>query len=230
MRLSIILPVLNEVDRIATSLQGLAPFRARGAEVIVVDGGSEDATLSRVGERADRVIVAPRGRASQMNAGAERATGDVLLFLHADTKLPDCADRAIAGALAASARVWGRFDVAIEGRHAGLPVIAVLMNARSRLTGIATGDQAIFVRREAFEAVGGYAEIPLMEDIVLSRALKRVSLPACMGERVLTSGRRWEKHGVARTILAMWRLRLAFFLGANPRDLALAYGYRPRDA
>lgn len=230
MRLSIILPVLNEVDRIATSLEGLAPFRARGAEVIVVDGGSEDATLSRVGERADRVIVAPRGRASQMNAGAERARGDVLLFLHADTKLPDDADRAIASALAASARVWGRFDVAIEGRNAGLPLIAVLMNARSRLTGIATGDQAIFVRREAFEAVGGYAEIPLMEDIALSRALKRVSLPACMGERVLTSGRRWEKHGVARTILAMWRLRLAFFLGANPRDLALAYGYRPRDA
>ena len=151
----------------------------------------------------------------------------MLGFLHADTRRPAGAEQDILGA--AASYLWGRFDVAIEGRHPLLPVVARAMNLRSRITGIATGDQAIFVTRQAFETVGGYAEIPLMEDIVLSRALKRLSRPACLGERVTTSGRRWEQHGPVRTILTMWRLRLAFFLGADPRALALAYGYRPRD-
>jgi rSAM/selenodomain-associated transferase 2 len=230
MKLSVIVPVLHEEATIRQHLAALAPLRVRGAEVIVVDGGSEDATVREAQSEADLVLVAPRGRACQMNAGAHAATGDVLLFLHADTRLPADADQAITGALAAGGRVWGRFDVRIVGRHPLLPLVAALMNARSRLTGIATGDQAIFVTRNAFEAARGYAEIPLMEDIVLSRALKRLSRPACLEQRVTTSGRRWEQHGTVRTILTMWRLRLAFFLGADPRTLARAYGYRPRDA
>ena len=229
MRLSIVVPVLDEAEGIAAHLAALAPLRANGAEVIVVDGGSTDATCEIAEPLSDRVVVAPRGRATQMNAGAALASGDVLVFLHADTRLPVEADRLIAAALTA-ARRWGRFDVEIEGRHALLPLVAGLMNLRSRATGIATGDQAIFVTREAFREVRGYPDIPLMEDVALSRALKRLSRPACIAQRVTTSGRRWERRGVLRTIATMWRLRLAFFLGASPRRLALAYGYRPRDA
>jgi rSAM/selenodomain-associated transferase 2 len=152
----------------------------------------------------------------------------VLLFLHADTALPEAADRMIAGAVGAG-REWGRFDVHIVGRHRMLPVIATLMNWRSRHTGIATGDQAIFVTRKAFDAVGGYPDIALMEDIALSRALRRRSPPACLSARVRTSGRRWEQHGVWRTIWLMWRLRAAYWLGADPVELARRYGYRPRE-
>ena len=227
-RLSIIVPVLDEADAIAAHLDALAPLRARGAEAVVVDGGSRDGTVEQARGRADRVLVAERGRASQMNAGARVASGDILLFLHADTRLPPGSDDLVRESLT-KGRVWGRFDVRIEGGRF-LGTIATLMNQRSRLTGIATGDQAIFVARDAFAATGGYPDIPLMEDIVLSRRLKRLSRPACLKARVTTSGRRWERNGVLRTILTMWRLRLAFFLGADPRLLALAYGYRPRDA
>ena len=230
MRLSIVVPVLDEAEGIAAHLAALAPLRANGAEVIVVDGGSTDGTCEFAEPLSDRVVVAPRGRATQMNAGAALASGDVLVFLHADTRLPAHADRLIAGAFTDGGRRWGRFDVAIEGRHPLLPLVAGLMNLRSRATGIATGDQAIFVTREAFREVRGYPDIPLMEDIALSCALKRLSQPACIAQRVTTSGRRWERRGVLRTIATMWRLRLAFFLGASPRRLALAYGYRPRDA
>jgi rSAM/selenodomain-associated transferase 2 len=228
-RLSIIVPVLDEAETIAAQLDALAPLRARGAEVIVVDGGSRDGTLALADTRADRVLAAPRGRASQMNAGASAAACGILLFLHADTSLPPEADRLIGDALAGRP-VWGRFDVRIEGTHPLLSLVAGLMNRRSRLTGIATGDQGIFVTREAFTTVGGYPDIPLMEDIVLSRRLKSLSRPACLAERVTTSGRRWQQHGVLRTILTMWRLRLLFFLGADPQDLASAYSYGPRDA
>jgi rSAM/selenodomain-associated transferase 2 len=230
MRLSIIIPVLNEGEGIAGHLSLLAPLRARGAEIIVVDGGSRDGTPEQARGLAGKILDAPRGRGSQMNAGAAAASGDVLLFLHADTRLPADADALIAAALASSDRAWGRFDVQIEGSHPLLPVIAHLMNRRSRLTGIATGDQGIFVTRQGFQAVGGYADMPLMEDIAISRALKRLSRPACIATPVTTSGRRWERHGVVRTILKMWRLRLGFFLGADPGKLALAYGYQPRDA
>jgi len=230
LKLSIILPVLDEEAGIAAALMALAPFRARGAEVIVVDGGSRDGTAALAAPLADRVITSERGRAVQMNAGAAAARGDVLLFLHADTRLPLDADLLIRDGLAQSGRAWGRFDVTIEGRHPLLPVIAAAVNARSRLTGIATGDQAIFVTRQAFTSVGGYADLPLMEDITLSARLKTLSRPACIAARATTSGRRWETRGVLRTILTMWRLRLAFFAGADPRDLAVAYGYRPRDA
>jgi rSAM/selenodomain-associated transferase 2 len=224
-KLSIIIPVLNEGEAIAAALDALAVLRALGAEVIVVDGGSRDATIQRARPRADRVILAPRGRALQMNAGAEKAAGDVLLFLHADTNLPPDADHVVLSGLERSGHAWGRFDVKIEGRSPVLRVIAWLMNIRSRLTGIATGDQAMFVRRAAFQAAGGFPAIPLMEDIALCKRLKRVSRPLCLRERVTSSGRRWETHGVFHTMLLMWRLRLAYFFGADPKKLAQRYGY-----
>ena len=223
-RLSIVMPVLNEEAGIAAALQAIEPLRARGADVIVADGGSADRTVALARPHCDQLIVAPRGRAAQMNAGAAAAGGDVLLFLHADTELPAHADRLILDGLAESGRAWGRFDVRIAGSHPFFPLVAAMMNLRSRATGIATGDQAIFVDKSAFAAVGGFPDIALMEDIVLSRRLKRLSRPLCLGARALTSGRRWEKHGVVRTILTMWRLRLALFLGAAPDKLAARYG------
>jgi rSAM/selenodomain-associated transferase 2 len=224
-KLSIIMPVLNEGESIAAALDVLADLRARGTEVIVVDGGSRDATVQRARPRADRVVLASRGRALQMNAGAEQASGDVLLFLHADTRVPADADHVMLKGLERSGRVWGRFDVKIDGRSPVLLVVAWFMNLRSRLTGIATGDQATFVRRSAFQAVGGFPAIALMEDIALCKQLKRVSRPLCLRERVITSGRRWEKKGVLSTIILMWHLRLAYFFGADPKELARQYGY-----
>jgi rSAM/selenodomain-associated transferase 2 len=223
--LSIILPVLDEGETIRPSLDALAAFRARGVEIIVVDGGSRDATIRDAQARADKVIPAPRGRASQMNAGAEAASGDVLLFLHADTRLPIDADRLVLEGLAHSDFAWGRFDVTIEGRSPLLALVAHLMNLRSRLSGVATGDQAMFVTRDAFRSIGGFPPIPLMEDVALSRSLKRLSKPLCLRAHVITSGRRWDRHGVLPTILLMWRLRLAYFLGADPALLARRYGY-----
>lgn len=224
-RLSIIIPVLNEGDGIVAALDALAELRQDSAELIVVDGGSHDATVQRAQAHADHVISAPRGRASQMNAGAAKASGDVLLFLHADTRLPREAVPLICGGLASSSRNWGRFDVRIAGQHRALRLVASMMNWRSRLTGIATGDQAMFVRRTAFYAAGAFPAIPLMEDIALSKRLKHAGRPLCLRERVVTSGRRWEAHGVVRTILLMWRLRLAYFFGVDPAALARQYGY-----
>ena len=216
------MPVLDEAAGIESALAPLQPLRARGAEVIVVDGGSRDRTRELAGGHCDRILEAPRGRARQMNAGARQARGDTLLFVHADSVLPASADNAIAQAVARGAR-WGRFDVTISGADPMLAVVAWMMNARSRLTGIATGDQAIFVRREDFVAAGGYPDIALMEDVALSKALKRIGAPACLRERVVTSGRRWERNGTIRTIVLMWRLRMAYALGADPNGLARRY-------
>ena len=228
MTLSIVIPVLNEATSIESSLAALTPLRQSGTEVIVVDGGSADDTIALARPFADQVISAPRGRGAQMNAGAAIARGDVLLFLHSDTRLPSGADTLIRDGLGASGHVWGRFDVAIAGTHPFLPVIATMINARSRLTGIVTGDQAMFVTRVAFYEAGGFPDIPLMEDIALARKLKQLSPPLRLVERVTTSGRRWEKSGVLRTILLMWQLRLSFWLGADPAKLARRYGYVPR--
>ena len=235
-RFSVVIPVLDEAATIDAALHALAPLRAQGAEVIVVDGQSRDDSAARAAPGADRVLVVSRGRARQMNAGAAQAHGDVLLFLHADTQLPARALEAIDAALAPSpssvsgagaevgaAPVWGRFDVSISGRSPMLGVIAALMNLRSRGTGIATGDQAIFVTRAAFEQVGGFPDQPLMEDIELSKRLGRLGPPACLRERVVTSGRRWETRGVWRTIALMWRLRLLYRLGVAPDRLARGY-------
>ena len=217
-RLSIIMPVRNEAAGIREALEALAPLRARAHEVIVVDGESDDGTASLAAAACDQMLVTPRGRALQMNTGAQVASGDALLFLHADTRLPEGADELVFAALARSS--WGRFDVRIASRRALLALVACGMNLRSRLTGIATGDQAIFVRRDAFP---GFPEIPLMEDIALSRALKRRERPACLRARVVTSARRWEARGVLRTILLMWRLRLLYALGTPPQRLARDY-------
>ena len=220
-RLTIVLPVLNEAAIIVGTLEALAPLRAHGAEIIVADGGSRDGTARLAAPFADRVITVPRGRGAPMNAGAALGIGDALLFLHADTTLPDDADRLIDAALAR--RAWGRFDVRIAGRHPLLAVVARMINWRSRLTGVATGDQAIFVTREAFEAVGGFPDLPLMEDIAISLRLKRLCRPFCIATPAVTSGRRWEQNGVARTILLMWRLRLSYYLGVEPAVLADLY-------
>jgi rSAM/selenodomain-associated transferase 2 len=220
-RLTIVVPVLDEAAIITAALQALAPLRARGAEVIVVDSGSGDGTPALAASLADRVIAASQGRGAPMNAGAAFGSGDALLFLHADTVLPDNADGLIAAAL--DQRAWGRFDLRIAGRHPFLAVVARMINWRSRLTGIATGDQAIFVTRTAFEAVGGFPDLPLMEDIALSQRLKRLCRPYCIGTPAVTSGRRWEYHGVLRTVFLMWRLRLAYYLGVAPTHLAAQY-------
>ncbi|MDB5810663.1 MAG: glycosyl transferase [Betaproteobacteria bacterium] len=228
--LSIIIPSLNEAAGIAATLEALQGFRARGAEIIVADGGSSDASVKLAVPFADAVVAAPRGRAAQMNAGARTARGDVLLFMHADCVLPPDADRLIVDKLAASRKQWGRFDVALDGRHALLKIIAFMMNTRSRLTGIATGDQAIFMTRELFSRLNGFPALPLMEDIALSKNAKRVGAPLCLRARVITSARRWERNGVLRTVLRMWRLRLAYYFGADPAALALRYdAVRARD-
>ena len=217
---SIVMPVLDEAATLEAALRALAPLRAEGAELIVVDGGSSDGTKTLAMPWADRVLLAPRGRALQMNAGAEVARGTLLLFLHADTRLPDGALGAAVQALRESRRDWGRFDVRISGRSRWLPLVAALMNLRSRLTGIATGDQAMFVRKKAFDAVGGFPEQPLMEDIELSRRLKRRTRPACLREKAVTSGRRWDRHGALRTIMLMWRLRFDYWRGVSAERLA----------
>lgn len=222
-RLSVIVPVLNEADRIERHLTTLEPLRRRGHEVIVVDGGSSDGTAERAQGRADTVFIAPRGRARQLNAGAELACGDVLLFLHADTSLPDGADEFILKGLTDTGRDWGRFDVAIAGSDPMLAVVAWFMNRRSRLTGIATGDQAMFVDRALFGALHGFPDQPLMEDIELSKRLRRLGPPLCLRPRVLTSGRRWETRGVWRTILLMWRLRWLYWRGVPAERLAAMY-------
>lgn len=217
--LSVIVPVLNEADEIQDLLESLP---TGDVEVLIVDGGSSDATCEIAARHDVRVLHGARGRAAQMNAGARAASGDVFLFLHADVRLPQDFRRTI-NEFAASGRVWGRFDVQLSGSHPAFRLIEFMMNHRSRLTGICTGDQAIFLMRHAFEQVGGFAGIPLMEDIEVSSALKKISRPWCSRDKVRCSSRRWERHGIARTILLMWRLRLAYFFGATPELLARRY-------
>ena len=222
MRVSVIVPALEESASITATLSALQPLRAQGHEVLVVDGGSRDATLLIARLLADRVYVAGQGRAQQMNFGAAKATGEVLLFLHADSVLPADGLVAISGALGSGA-AWGRFDVRITGKARILKLVAIMMNLRSRLTGIATGDQGIFVRRALFEDVGGFPAIALMEDVAICKRLKERAAPACLRTQVATSGRRWEARGPWRTIFTMWRLRLAYAMGADPAALSRHY-------
>lgn len=222
MRLSVVLPVLDEAALIHDALADLQPLRATGHELIVVDGGSHDATVQLSQQLADQVLTAARGRAAQMNAGAEHASEDVLLFLHADTRLPPNAWQQIEQSILAGA-LWGRFDVSLSGNGILLRMVEFFMNKRSRFTGIATGDQGIFVRRDIFNKAGAYPEIPLMEDVALSHRLHRLAKPHCLSARMQVSARRWQQHGVLLTVLLMWRLRLAYFFGVNPAHLAKQY-------
>ncbi len=221
--LSIIIPTLNEAVGLVSLLDDLQPLRHSGHEVIVVDGDSDDGSAECAMRLADRVLTEPRGRARQMNAGAAVATGAMLWFVHADSRVPAAAAQYIVKALATPRICWGRFDVRLSGTQPLLRMVERLMNLRSRLTGIATGDQAVFVDRALFHAVGGYADIPLMEDIELCHRLKAQGRPACLRVPVITSSRRWEQHGVLRTIVLMWGLRLAYALGVDPRRLASLY-------
>ena len=219
MRLAIVIPALDE----GANLSSLLPDLARGcpgAEIVVVDGGSRDDTAAVVARRpGPRLLVSARGRALQMNHGARATGGDTLLFLHADTRLPDGAARAIERTLAEPGVVGGRFDVRFDNERPLFRVIAWFMNTRSRASGICTGDQAIFVRRADFEAAGGYPDIPLMEDIELSRRLKRRGRLRALRLCVTTSARKWEREGPLRTIGLMWALRFLHFCGVAPTRL-----------
>jgi len=225
--LRIVIPVLNEGAALTERLAALQGLRAQGAQLVVVDGGSNDESWARARPWVDRLVRSAPGRGLQMNAGARDATlspAHGLLFLHADTELPDDALQAMESAL--NERPWGRFDVELNAPGATLRLVESMMNLRSRLSGIATGDQALFVRTDVFEAVGGFPDQALMEDIELSTRLRKIAKPACLRQRVRTSARKWQKNGVWRTIFLMWRLRLAYFFGTEPSELARAYGYR----
>lgn len=222
-RLSVIIPTLDEATCIGATLQALAPYRARGVEIVVVDGGSRDTTKALAALGADQVVDSAPGRAVQLNAGAAVARGEILLFLHADSQLPGDFDASIRTAVNERPMAWGRFDVFIVGEHPGLAMVATMMNVRSRATGIATGDQGIFVTRTLFDRLQGFPLQPLMEDIEFSKRAKRLSPPKCLRARIRTSGRRWERNGIVRTILLMWRLRLAYFFGADPAALRRRY-------
>ena len=221
--ISVVMPVLNEAASITAAV---ANARGQAAECLVVDGGSTDRTAALARDAGAIVISAARGRALQMNAGAARACGEVLLFVHADCRLPDSAAHRIRAALSTGAR-WGRFDVRLDSPRRSLRMVAAMMNWRSRLTGIATGDQAIFMTRALFDTIGGFAPIPLMEDIDVSTRLCRIARPACLRDRVLVSARRWEQRGVARTVTEMWLWRAAYAAGVSPERLHRLYYGRP---
>ncbi|WP_290649898.1 TIGR04283 family arsenosugar biosynthesis glycosyltransferase [Aquisalimonas sp.] len=223
MRISIVIPALNEADSIVDCLQPLQPARQTGHEVLLVDGGSTDDTREMAAPLVDRVLEGPRGRAVQMNHGARASSGDVLWFLHADTRVPEDAVEAIMEVFRGGRRAWGRFDVSLDAPGTAFRIIAWSMNWRSRLTGIATGDQGLFVSRRLFDSVGGFPELPLMEDIAMAQALRAKALPVCLRQRLITSARRWQDHGTWRTVLLMWRLRMAFFLGEDPAELHRRY-------
>ncbi len=223
MYLSVIVPALDEGAEIAAALRTLAPVRARGGEIILVDGGSGDDTVAQARPFVDCVIQSAPGRAVQMNAGAAAARGDWLWFVHADSRVDAGAVADLEAMAERSRRRWARFGVRLSGRRSLFRTIAFFMNARSCLTGIATGDQAIAVQRALFESVGGYPEQPLMEDIALSRMLRARGRPACLPARITTSSRRWEQRGPWRTIWLMWSLRFAYWRGADPAVLARRY-------
>lgn len=221
-KISIIIPVLNEEMNLPNVLNNLQPFRSKGHEVVVVDGGSSDNSLLLAQQGADIVIVSKAGRALQMNSGAAVATGDIFLFLHCDTFLPDNALKVVASNFQRD-NYWGRFDVHLSSNKFVFRLIERLMNLRSRLTSIATGDQAIFIEGKLFNQLGGFPEIALMEDITICKLLRKLSAPVCLKQKVITSSRRWENNGVVATVLLMWKLRLFYFFGVSADELSRKY-------
>lgn len=222
-QLSVVIPTLNEAGCIRTLCIALQALRRRGHEIILVDGGSHDQTIALAAPLVDTILYSDAGRARQMQAGAAAANGSIFWFLHADTGVPENSDQLIIQALKHDRAGWGRFDISLSVSHPVLGTVARMMNLRSRITAIATGDQGIFVRRSLFERVGGMPLLPLMEDIALSRSLKKHSRPVCIRQPLVTSARRWQQHGITRTIATMWGLRAAYFLGVSPRRLARFY-------
>ena len=221
--ISLVLPVRNEARLIREQLQRLQCYRAKGHEVIVIDGGSVDATVEQTKGLVDRCEVSAAGRSNQMNHGASEAKGDILLFLHADTELPINADERICNALTAQDSRWGWFDIKLSKPQLAFRVVATMMNLRARLTSVSTGDQALFVERELFQEVGGFPPLALMEDIAISKVLRRRGSPARPVGLVTTSSRRWEENGLISTILLMWRLRFLYFIGVKPQKLREIY-------
>ncbi len=223
-RISIIVPVLNDAESLRLQQPFFDAARTRGHEVIVVDGGSCDRSLDLASTIGAQVVSSERGRAPQMNAGAEAAGGQLLLFLHADTRIDvQALEQLWAERERRGDSLWGRFDVRLNGEHWLYRVIETMMNLRSRFTAIATGDQAMFVSRALFERVGGFPRIALMEDVALSKQLRKLAPPLCLKARALTSTRRWDENGIIATVLLMWRLRLGYFLGVDPARLAQIY-------
>ena len=222
MKLSIIIPSLNEAGNIVTSLEPLQRLRSNNHEIILVDGGSSDNTVELAHPLATKIVYSRKGRARQMNTGAEEAFGDVFWFLHADTIVPENADQLIEQAL--NDKYWGRFNIRLSGKSFLFRIIERMVNVRSCFTGIATGDQGIFIKREAFNKINAYPDIPLMEDIEISKRLRRIyGRPACVSEKLLTSSRRWEKHGIFKTVFLMWWLRLSYFFGISAEKISRAY-------
>lgn len=223
MQVSVIIPVLNEAAALEKNLNKLTSLQVHGHEIIVVDGGSEDESQNIAKPVVDQFLTCKRGRARQMNKGAESATGDIFLFLHVDTVLPIGGVEAILKDIKSTANFWGRFDVRLSGEHQLFRIIETMMNWRSRFSGIATGDQAIFVSRELFQRMQGFSDIPLMEDIEICRRLNKIKAPICLSEKVVTSSRRWELNGIFKTVWLMWRLRLSYWLGVDPTQLSRQY-------
>lgn len=224
LKISIIIPCLNEADNIGQSLGALQPLRTRGHEIILVDGNSSDNTASVAAPLVDQLLYSSPGRARQMNHGAEYATGDVFCFVHADTLCPENFDQLLSGSLKQSKKMWGRFDIRLSSERWPFRFIEWFINKRSFLSGIASGDQGIFICRNIFKKLSGFADIPIMEDIEMSRRLRKISRPLCISQQPLvTSSRRWEKHGILRTIVLMWLLRLKFFFGAPAQSLSKSY-------
>ena len=222
-KISVVIPALNEEDHIRPCLASVQALRRHGHEVIVVDGGSDDATCDLATGFADQIISHPRGRACQMNHGAQKASGEIFLFLHADTCLPEHADLLIGEKIKDSPVYWGRFKVRLSGTHWLFRITEILMNTRTRITGIVTGDHVLFISKELFEQVGGYPALPLMEDIAISKKINKIVPPICLNQHVVTSSRRWEQHGIIKTVLKMWWFRLAFFFGTDPARLSRQY-------
>ncbi len=223
-QISVIIPVLNDAESLEAQRRWLDNAQTQGHEIIVVDGGSRDHSRKIAAEFTPRVLDSDRGRAPQMNTGAQAARGDLLLFLHADTRLGAHALESLLGQVRnCGDEFWGRFDVRLDGEHRLYRVIETMMNLRSRLTGISTGDQAMFVSRALFDRVGGFPRIPLMEDVALSKRLRKCAAPVCLRQRAVASTRRWARHGILKTTLLMWRLRLSYYFGADPARLARIY-------
>jgi len=221
-KISIIVPVYNEASSIETFLKSLQLFRQYGHEIVLVDGKSQDQTLQLARPYVDRMISSEKSRARQMDLGAKMASGQVFLFLHADTQLPELADQLILNSLAQGFH-WGRFNIRLSGSDKLFRLIEKMMNWRSCLTGIATGDQAIYLSKMLYKDIGGFPQIALMEDIELCTRLIKWTKPDCIKQTVISSSRRWEKNGIIRTVLLMWMMRLQYFFGVSPEKLQKQY-------